>query len=200
MTATRKFPTLALVILILGLVAVVSVAVVFLFSPAARPPSNVTSSEQAKQIGEQYMTGESPGLKVKEIMEFSNNFYVIAQEESTEVNAFELLVDRDTGSVGPEPGPNIMWNTKYGPMSGYRGAPTANMPVSASKALEYAQNWLDANMPGAMVEEPETFYGYYTIDISRNDDTYGMLSVNGYSGEVWYHTWHGQFIRMVEYD
>jgi len=27
-----------------------------------------------------------------------------------------------------------------------------------------------------------------------------MLSVNGYSGEVWYHSWHGDFSSMMEYD
>ena len=200
MTTNRKFPTLALIILIIGLVAITSVVVLFVILPVARPPSNVSSIEQAKQLAEQYMVRVSSGLKVQEIMEFSNNFYVIVQEESTGVNAFELLVDRNTGGVGPEPGPNMMWNTKYGMMGGYRGTPTASMPVSASIALEYAQNWLDMNMPGAKVEEPETFYGYYTIDISRNSEIFGMLSVNGYSGEVWYHTWHGQFVRMVEYD
>ena len=200
MTTNRKFPTLALIILIIGLVAVASIVVLFMISPVVSPRSNIASIEQAKPLAEQYMVRVSSGLKVKEIMEFSNNFYVIAQEENTGVNAFELLVDRNTGSVGPEPGPNIMWNTKYGMMGGYRGTPTASMPVSASKALEYAQNWLDMNMPGAKVEEPETFYGYYTIDFSRNGDIYGMLSVNGYSGEVWYHTWHGQFIRMEEYE
>ena len=26
----------------------------------------------------------------------------------------------------------------------------------------------------------------------------GVLSVNGYTGEVWYHTWHGPFIGMKE--
>jgi hypothetical protein len=25
-----------------------------------------------------------------------------------------------------------------------------------------------------------------------------MLSVNGYSGDVWYHTWHGMFISEAE--
>jgi hypothetical protein len=25
-----------------------------------------------------------------------------------------------------------------------------------------------------------------------------MLSVNGYTGAVWYHTWHGPFVAMEE--
>jgi len=27
-----------------------------------------------------------------------------------------------------------------------------------------------------------------------------MLSVNGYTGAVWYHTWHGSFLGMKEHD
>ena len=30
------------------------------------------------------------------------------------------------------------------------------------------------------------------------DRLYGMLSVNGYNGEVWYHDWHGRFLNMEE--
>ncbi len=26
----------------------------------------------------------------------------------------------------------------------------------------------------------------------------GMLSVNGYTGQVWYHAWHGGFIASSE--
>jgi len=40
-----------------------------------------------------------------------------------------------------------------------------------------------------------TFYGYYTIEVLSNGTTYGMLSVNGYTGQIWYHTWHGTFIQ-----
>ena len=49
-------------------------------------------------------------------MEFDNHFYAEVEEKSTEVHAFELLVNRWTGSIVPEPGPNMMWNTKYGHM------------------------------------------------------------------------------------
>ena len=200
MSSNRRFPTLALVVLIIGAVAIASVAILFLFSPAFNPSTNAVSIDQAKQSADNYIAGTSSDLKVAEIEEYSNNFYARVQERSTGINAFELLVDHATGRVTREPGPDMMWNTKYGMMGGFGRTPTANMPVSAQKAAEYAQAWLDANMPGAKVEDPETFYGYYTIDVSRNGATIGMLSVNGYSGEVWYHTWHGQFIAEMEYD
>jgi heat shock protein HslJ len=39
------------------------------------------------------------------------------------------------------------------------------------------------------------FYGYYTLDFSKDGKVSGMLSVNGYSGQVFLHTWHGSFIE-----
>jgi hypothetical protein len=197
MSIRSHFPTSALLVLILGLVAV---AAVISLSPLLYSTTKVDSFEQAKALANQYLTGASSDLKIKEIMEFSNNFYVRVEERSTGINAFELLVDRYTGRVMPEPGPNMMWNTKYGMMGTNRGTAAADMPVSAQNASQYAQEWLDLNNPGAKVEDPDTVYGYYTIDVSKDGSTYGMLSVNGYTGSVWYHTWHGKFMGTVEYD
>jgi len=196
-TSRTRFPTLALAILIIGVVLVAGIIIAFLFSPALTPSSNVISITQAKQSVDQYIAGSSD-LRVAEIEEYAQNFYVRIQEKSTNINAFELLVNKNSGSVTREPGPDMMWNTKYG-MMGFGRAPTADMPVTTDKAAEYAQRWLDANIAGAKAEEPDIFYGYYTLDITMNGSTYGMLSVNGYSGYVWYHTWHGQFITSVEY-
>ena len=42
------------------------------------------------------------------------------------------------------------------------------------------------------------FYGYYTIDILRDGRIAGMLSVNGYTRQVFLHTWHGNLLEMVE--
>ena len=196
-TSKTRFPTLPLAILIIGVVLVAGIVIVFVFLPASTPSSNVISIAQAKQSADQYISGSSD-LRVAEIEEYAQNFYVRVQEKGTGINAFELLVDKTSGAVTREPGPDMMWNTKYG-MMGFGRASTAEMPVTADKAAEYAQRWLDANIPNAQAEEPDTFYGYYTLDILMNNSTYGMLSVNGYSGDVWYHTWHGQFITSVEY-
>ncbi len=48
------------------------------------------------------------------------------------------------------------------------------------------------------VAEPDRFYGYYTLHTLRDGEIEGMLSVNGYTGEVWYHAWHGPFIQIQE--
>lgn len=199
MSTNHRFPTLAWVVLIVGVVAVASIVIASFFALGSNTPSNPINVERAKQSADQYVAGFNLDLRVAEIEEYSYNFYVRVQERSTGINAFELLVDKSTGVVTREPGPDMMWNTKYGMMGGFGQAPTADMPVSPEKAIEYAQKWLDTNIPNAKAEDPDTFYGYYTIDVSMNNSTYGMLSVNGYSGDVWYHTWHGQFITSVEY-
>lgn len=144
----------------------------------------------------------NPDLTVAEVMEFSNNFYIRVKEKSSGTNAFELLVDRYRGTISPELGPNMMWNAKYSPMSqmmGNRFVPSAQNTVTAAQAKEKAQQYLDAYMNGAKVaDDADAFYGYYTIDILRNGKTFGMLSVNGVSGTVWYHTWHGTFVSEKE--
>ena len=73
------------------------------------------------------------------------------------------------------------------------------MTVSEDQAVEYAQSYLDANNPGVTVSDEITaFYGYYTIDLEQDGAIVGMLSVNGFSGQVFPHTWHGAFIEMLE--
>jgi len=197
MTAGQKFPIYAALVLVVGLITIAAV-VAFSFAPFFSTTRSVKSIEQAKNLAEQYLSRLNQDFRVKEIMEFSNHFYVMVQEKSTGINAFELLVDRSTGAVFYEPGPSMMWNTKYGHMK-WRNNSTVSMPISAQNASEYAQKWLEQNGIAAKVEEAEIFYGYYTMDVSRDTRIFGMLSVNGFSGVVWYHSWHGEFVQMVEY-
>jgi hypothetical protein len=71
------------------------------------------------------------------------------------------------------------------------------MPVSAEQVLQTAQSYLDTYLSGAKVSDPaDPFYGYYTIDVERDGEPVGMLSANGYTGQVFLHTWHGDFIEM----
>ena len=184
--------------------------------------ANPIAINQVHEVVKKYLsTWANPDLTLAEIMEFSNHFYVEVEEESTGIHAFELLVDKYTGAVFPEPGPNMMWNIKYGHMGGrgmmgrgmmggpWGGRPGLNnrqpsaseMPLSPEQAREYAQRYLDYYSSGTEVaEEADRFYGYYTIHVLKGNRIYGMLSVNGFTGQVWYHTWHGEFLGMKEYD
>jgi len=140
-------------------------------------------------------------LQIDEIMEFEYNFYVEVKEKDTGIGAFEVLVDPYNSAIYPEPGPNVMWNTKYGTMSGMMWglpSPTSPMTVSAAQAQSLAQAFLDNSQSGSTVGGPSRFYGYYTFDTVKDEKTFGMLSVNGFTGQVWYHSWHGRFIGERE--
>jgi hypothetical protein len=206
-------------------------------NPAADTTNSVASIDDARAAFEQAVEGYgNPNLEVAEVMEFANNYYAEVKEKNTGIGAMELLINRPGNRVYPEPGPNMMWNTKYGMMSGSRdmggmmgpggrgmmgpngqgmmggsssasatqipqGTTTsARMPVSSDRAREIADAYLSGVSPGTRAEQPTRFYGFYTIDTEKDGKTTGMLSVNGYSGEVWYHSWHGPFIAEQEED
>ena len=178
------------------------------------------SLEDAQAAIESYLSrlGDD-NLVLKEVMVFGNHAYAQVAERSTGIGAFEVLIDPVTLAVTPEPGPNMMWNLKYGPMAsmgmgsgvpgygmgrmGMRGPAspdaTAQMPVSADEAIQAAQLYLDVYLPGTEANEhADSFYGYYTIHVLRDGKTMGMLSVNGYTQEVFFHFWHGDFVGMAE--
>lgn len=178
-------------------------------------PANLTplTVEQTKVAAEKYLSNlNNSDLQIAEVMVFDNNAYVVIKEISTGKGAFELLVDPSSQIVYPEHGPNMMWNAKYsgsnhvnmmgGMMGGNggTGATPANaiaaMTITPEQAIEYAQKYLDANISGATAAtDPINFYGYYTLDYEVNGKVAGMLSVNGYSGQIFLHTWHGAFIE-----
>ena len=158
----------------------------------------------AASIGENYVAAlGNPDLAVKEVEEYSANFYIQVYEKSTGTGAFELLVNKYTGSIYPEMGPNMMWNTKYGMMrsgilGGIFGTPTTTMALTQTQAEENAQEFLDAYYPRTTVGEATPFYGYYHVMVESAGAPYGMLSVNGYTGQVWFHNWHGTFIQELQ--
>jgi hypothetical protein len=177
----------------------------------------LTMEEAEAAVERSLKAWNNDDLAVGEVMEFSSHFYAIVQEKSTGIGAFEVLVDKVTGAVSPEPGPNMMWNLKYGMMGGYgmgmmgdgygyggmmggatESAPSLDMPVDEAQAIELAQEYLDTARPGTTAdEEADAFYGYYTLHVLNDGQVTGMLSFNGYTGQVWYHTWHGAFMDMA---
>ena len=160
------------------------------------------SIDDAVDVVEGYISsGGYADLEIAEVMEFEENFHAIVREHDTGIGAMELLVDKRTGAVSPEMGPNMMWNGRHGMRGGrgMMGRSSATNTISEGEALEIAQRWLDAHRPGTVTEEhADPFYGYYTIHTMADDQIEGMLSVHGATGQVWYHTWHGPFIQMLE--
>ncbi|MDP2901440.1 MAG: hypothetical protein Q8O47_10805 [Candidatus Bathyarchaeota archaeon] len=181
-------------LVVLGIIGILGVV--------ALGPRQVLGMDEAESIATNYLKSfGGSDIQVKEIMEFQINYYVEYKERSTGLGAFEMLIDKQTGSIYPEYGPNMMWNLKYGHggmMGGWSTPPSAQMSVSASQAKTIAQGYLDGAYPGSVAEEVNQFYGYYTVHITKSGTLFGMLSVNGSSGVVWYHSWHGAYIQSRE--
>jgi hypothetical protein len=155
---------------------------------------------QAAEIAKTYVTSlNNPDLTVKQIEEYANNFYVPVSEKGTGNGAFELLINKYTGIVTPEMGPNMMWNTQYtfgaGFCNWFRSTTTATPTVTVEQAKINAQQYLSSYLQATTVGDVIAFHGYYTVEVLNNVSPYGMLSVNGFSGQVWYHTWHGAFVQ-----
>jgi hypothetical protein len=162
------------------------------------------SNDQARAVAEQFVTStRSEELQLADLMVFDNHFYGQAREAATGRYAYEFLIDRFSGRISLEPGPNMMWNEKYSHMSGGMMGPfrlawsSESMPVTEDEAVAAAQAYLDRYLPGLRADgHAADFYGYYTLHtLTKLDgEPVGMLSVNGRTGEVWPHTWHGQYV------
>ena len=161
-------------------------------------------------------------LALSDVMIFDNHAYAQIFEKDSGIGVMEVLVDPTTKAVFPEMGPTMMWNLKYGMMSGFGGygmmgmmmggagnmmdqagpaEVSAEMPVTPEKSVEAAQTYLDTYFNEVKLTadtEADPFYGYYTIHVIQDGQTVGMLSVNGYTEQVFPHTWHGQLLEMSD--
>ena len=133
------------------------------------------------------------GLHPGEVMWFDNGFYV-ELKDSAQKPATEVIVDPGTGAVSTEPGPAMMWNTSFGMRAGSDSAGA----VTETKAREVATSWLTANQVGTTIEGIDAYPGYFTVDLQRGGTVSGMMSVNSFTGAVWYHAWHGAFKAMED--
>ena len=102
-------------------------------------------------------------LEVDDVMIFDNHAYAQIVEKDSGIGVMEVLVDPTTKAVYPEMGPNMMWNQKYGMMSGFGGygmgmmmggfgnmmggfgatGTSTEMTVTPEQAVETAQTYLD---------------------------------------------------------
>jgi len=139
-------------------------------------------------------------FQASDIFIFNNSpYYISVVKKDSDQGAFELLFDPYRKIIYPEYGPNMMWNTENGMsnMMRWSAANEDNM-IFRQQALEDARKYAQEN--GFTVEdEGHQFPGYYTFHTGdNNDNTRGMLSVNAYTGQVWYHNWHGDLATVIE--
>jgi hypothetical protein len=77
-------------------------------------------------------------------------------------------------------------------------APAKGSHLSEAQARQRANQFLTGYLPGTVTGDADTFYGYYHFEVMRSSRQIGMLSVNDTTGQVWYHTWHGEFLEKRE--
>jgi hypothetical protein len=170
-----------------------------IYTSNAKPIADVRAYKSLNDYAARYGTN----VKLKDIMTFSENVYAQVVDAKTGAGYGEILFDRYSGSVQPEPGPNMMWNTQYGMGWGgsrMMGNNTSGM-MGKTQAVKYSEpgaqklavQFLSSYLPKTKLHDGQAFPGYYTYDYGRGEIE-GMLSVNAFSGEIWIHTWHGSFI------
>jgi hypothetical protein len=181
---------------------------------------------EAMGAAEQYLQAAGyDGLEVAEVMIFDNHAYVEVEDSERGIGALELLVDPASKAAFLEFGPSMMWNVEYGMMgsqggryggmmAGWRGgmgwvmrrwSPSTeafdpeSLSVTPEEAVQIAEDYLREAFPDLTVDDhAELFPGYYTLHTLENGEVEGMLSVSGYTGEVWVHTWHGGLLEVSE--
>ena len=177
------------------------------------------SPDDIENIVEDYIEGYGDNLKVSDIFVYKDaDYYVSVEEKDSGRGAMELLVNPYTGQVYPEYGPNMMWNEKYSMHGGYgmmgnsrwgMMGGTSNYQqynnrdsskrINKDEAIKIADKYMKENfgeefsVPG----DGHEFYGYYTFHIDQGDNTVGMMSVNYYTGDSWYHEWHGELEQVI---
>ncbi len=216
----------ATAIFVIAVAASGAVAVGLYASRLANTPGNTGPATQKMTMSEavqsfkNYLGSQDSNIALHEVEEYQYNFYASYYEKNSGTFAFQMLIWKQgssymMGMMGytgatkvavPEMGPNMMWNTKYhvaggmmnGGMMGNAWQSTSTpMTVTASEARTLAQQYLTDNFSGKSAGDADTYYGYYNIDVLIDGSTWGMLSVNGYTGQVWYHAWHGTFVQTI---
>ncbi len=181
--------------------------------------------DEAKTAAQTYLTAlKIDGLEIGDVTLIGESAYVVVKETAGGNGAFELVVDPRSKTAHPAGGASMMWNLKYGGVlhagmmldrhgpnhanatpvpAATSAAPaatpadvSADMPVSAEQAVTAAQAFLDKAVPGATAAAtPLKFYGYYSLGFSKDGKLAGMLSINGFNGEVLPNMPHGAFMH-----
>lgn len=165
-----------------------------------------------------YIERYDTDLAIGDIFIFEDTeYYYSIIEEDTGKGAMELLVNPYTKDVYPEYGPNMMWNLKYGMhnaggMIGHRSMMgyyddaeyfdyddySEDNEITSNEAYNAGIAYLASRSIGLTLgDEYHDFYGYYTFHVVENGESVGMLSINGFTGAIWYHDWHGELVEII---
>jgi hypothetical protein len=153
------------------------------YAPASAPLSDAVLRQRLTD----YASSCSTKVQIEGVIPFANDYYArLVASDGTRIG--EVIADRFTGVVYPEPGPAMMWNSRYG-IGGTAATGSAKYDESAAKQV--ATTFLAGYFPGVSVLDGQAFPGYYTFTYGQGTPT-GLLSVDAATGNVWVHVWEGQ--------
>lgn len=132
----------------------------------------VSGMAEARQRAQSF--ADRLGLKTDEVLHFQRNYYVKLVDKQG-ANATEVLVDPETGAVSLEYGPAMMWNTKYGMMSGKLGSGMMSADAMRSMMGSYGGSY-SGMMGGGMMGGAASAGGM------MGGSTGGMMGGGSYRG------------------
>ncbi|MFQ6039454.1 MAG: cohesin domain-containing protein [Candidatus Poribacteria bacterium] len=165
--------------------------------------------EKAKEIAQEYLSSLNfPDLITGELVEYSRSFVVKYQEKSTGRYAFDVLVDKRDGRIYPAMGPTMGWDTKYGHadgmIGGMQGGMMGNlfgdMRINLDEAQSLTQRFLAQNnlQMTLKTDHLHLYHGFYEFHCEKDGEPAYLIAVNGYTGQVFYETWLGQIVSIID--
>lgn len=157
----------------------------------------ITTAAAAETAFQAFLGAASSSFQIGEIWEYGT-VYKAELSYTTGAMAFDLIVDKFTGTVTQGMGMSVMLNAGYG--SGLSVPPAGNtLTVTPAQAQAAAQTFINNNRLGYTLQAVETYPGYYrfhTVSASI-PASFGMdIMVNGYNGQIWMHTILGPPIAL----
>ena len=95
-------------------------------------------------------------------------------------------------------GSYLYYDEGFTPIDFYEDA--VDKPIDKEQAFSIAEEYPAKSEDRLRVKNnAKEFYGYYTFHTIKDGSLFGLISVNGFTGQVFIHTWHGQFVEMEKY-
>src|SRR5439155_3248546 len=124
-----------------------------------------------------------PWLTLDEVHIFPS-FYEVEFNDRHDFKGLEIYVSRSSGAVGPEMGPNMMWDSQYG------------MGPACSSGLTEDQARALISIPGGLsVGDGEPHHGYWEFELKRGAAVVNQINVSECAGhtvvneQAWNRTW-----------
>lgn len=113
-------------------------------------------------------------LSIDEVHIFPG-FYEVEFNDTSGFKGPEVYVNRDSGAIGPEMGPNLIWDTRYG-----SGVGTCNAQLDEATARSIASSYLRGLNGSSEIQlgDSERHHGYWEFELMRNGQAINQVNVN----------------------